>query len=268
MTLTIEALRQEYDHYQRKSDTEPSAESFRHEHFMYHFWHEFESGALSYSELDANNADDAIQEMLEIIKEHGYPFEWKLYDYDTPQDLGERLAKYGFSADEVEAVMVLPIADAPAQLLEAPQVDIRKVTTPEMFRQLDEVYYEIWKDDPFSDATPNKMSEWLLPRHETAPDSLSIYLVYVDDIPVSYGRVEFAPDNPFASIWGGSTLPAYRRRGIYTQLVAVRLQEAKARGCKYLQVDARMDTSMPILAKLGFLHIGTATAYNWSPDAK
>lgn len=259
-------LRQKYDHYQRKMDNDPSAESFHKEHVIYHFWHEFSAGALSYSDLNADNADGVIEDMLTVIKDYGYDFEWKHYDYDMPQDLSERLLQHGFSADEEEAVMVLPIADAPSKLLQAPQYDIRKVTTHEMFMQLDAVYYEVWKDDPFADATSHKMSEWLLPRYKSAPDSLSIYLVYVDDKPVSYGRVEFAPNNPFASIWGGSTLTEYRGRGIYTQLVAARLQEAKTRGCEFLQVDARMDTSMPILEKLGFQHIATATAYNWSPN--
>jgi GNAT superfamily N-acetyltransferase len=79
---------------------------------------------------------------------------------------------------------------------------------------------------------------------------------------VSYSRIDFPRNNPFASIWGGSTLPDYRGRGLYSALIAARLQEAEKRGYQYLTVDANPETSMPILQKLGFVTIGYATAFN------
>jgi len=39
-------------------------------------------------------------------------------------------------------------------------------------------------------------------------------------------------------------------------------EEAAAKGRRYLTVDARQDTSMPILTKLGFVTIAYATAFN------
>ena len=261
--MTIEQLRQHYTQHQRLTDHDPSGERIILENVTRFIWHPPKAGTVLYSSLTKDNADEAIEAEIEFFKSLDYAFEWKLFSYDTPDDMRERLLKYGFDEDEKEAVMVLPIADAPEKLLQAVTIDIRKATTREMFLDVDKVYYEVWKDDPFADASPHKMSEWFLPRYEKSPESISMYVVYVDGQPVSYGRVEFADDNPYASIWGGSTLEAYRRRGIYTQLVATRLQEAKARGCQYLTVDARQNTSMPILEKLGFIRIAYATAFNW-----
>ncbi len=263
--MTIEELRQHYTRYQRLADHDPSGECIVLEHVTRFIWHPHQAGTVLYSSLTEENADASIEAEIAYFKEKGYAFEWKLFSYDTPDDMPERLLKFGFDEDEKEAIMVLSVADAPEKLLMPATYDIRKATTREMFMDVDKVYYEVWKDDPFADATPHKMSEWILPRYEENPESVSMYVVYVDDEPVSYGRVEFADDNPYASIWGGSTLEAYRRRGIYTQLVATRLQEAKARGCDYLTVDARPDTSMPILEKLGFIRIAYAIAFNWEP---
>lgn len=264
MSQNIQTLQHHYTQYQRQFYTEADADRMDLETIVRMIWHPHKAGFIIYSHLTESDAQPTIAREIDYFKDLGYDFEWKYFDYDTPDNLPELLEAGGLEKAEEEAVMVLPIADAPSKLLQTPQHDIRKVTTKEMFLEMDEVYYEVWKDDPFSDATPHKMSEWLLPRYENDPDNLSIYLAYVDGKAVSYGRVEYMPDNPFASIWGGSTLAEYRRRGIYTDMVAVRLQEARARGCKYLTVDARQDTSMPILQKLGFIRIATATAYNWS----
>ena len=265
MSLTQQDLQKLYTHHQRRSYNEADAERIEMDNLVRLIWHPHKAGFILYSNLTDTTALPTIAREIDYFKTLGYDFEWKYFDYDTPNNLPECLANSGLEKAEEEAVMVLPIADAPSKLLQAPQYDIRKITTKEMFLEMDEVYYEVWKDDPFSDATPHKMSEWLLPRYESDSDNLSIYLVYVDGKAVSYGRVEYMPDNPFAGIWGGSTLVDYRRRGIYTDMVAIRLQEARERGCEFLTVDARQDTSMPILQKLGFVRIATATAFNWSP---
>ena len=69
--------------------------------------------------------------------------------------------------------------------------------------------------------------------------------------------------SPFASLWGGATLAPYRGRGLYTALVAVRAQEAKARGYQFLTIDAS-DMSRPICEKQGFVKFCTAIACVWT----
>ncbi len=263
--MDVLAIRSIFDTYQRKIDHDPQSEQIVLDHLTRLVWHEHHAGMVSYSDLTAGNADAAIVAEIDYFRGLNYSFEWKLFSYDTPNDLAKRLSAHGLIQSEEEAVMVLPIAAAPDTLLADVTLDIRKATTDQHFYDMDQVFYEVWKDDPFTEATPTRMSDWLLPRYQSHPQSLDVYVVYVDERPVSYGRVEYAEGNPFASIWGGSTLADYRRQGIYTQLVAQRLHAAKARDCTYLTVDARQDTSMPILEKLGFVKIAIATAFNWSP---
>lgn len=93
---------------------------------------------------------------------------------------------------------------------------------------------------------------------------MSIYVAYDDDIPVSAAWLYLEEGRPFASLWGGSTLAAYRKRGYYTALLAVRLQEAIRHGARFLTIDAS-PMSRPIVQRFGFRQITTACDYNWEP---
>ena len=63
-----------------------------------------------------------------------------------------------------------------------------------------------------------------------------------------------------AGLWGGSTLAAYRGRGIYRALVSRRARIAIERGYSTLQVDAS-DDSRPILERLGLHVVGRTVPY-------
>ena len=67
---------------------------------------------------------------------------------------------------------------------------------------------------------------------------------------VSGGRLTPVEGTEFAGIWGGSTLPDFRGRGIYRALVAARARSAVARGIRYIHSDCT-DMSRPILERSG-----------------
>ncbi|MBA3468140.1 MAG: GNAT family N-acetyltransferase, partial [Herpetosiphonaceae bacterium] len=95
------------------------------------------------------------------------------------------------------------------------------------------------------------------------PDYASVYVAYVDDRPVCSAWINFPENTPFASLWGGSTLAEYRGRGIYTAMLAVRAQEAVARGYRYLTIDAS-PMSRPIVAKHGFALLSISHPCEWN----
>jgi len=76
--------------------------------------------------------------------------------------------------------------------------------------------------------------------------------------------VRYVAGTPFATLWGGSILPGWRRRGVYRALVAYRARLAEVRGFTLLQVDAS-DDSRPILQRLGFVPVTTTTPYVYTP---
>jgi hypothetical protein len=90
--------------------------------------------------------------------------------------------------------------------------------------------------------------------------------VAVREVAAEADLSEIAARDRFRRAVGGSTLAAWRRRGIYRALVAIRAQRAAVRGVRYLEVDAS-DKSAPILRQLGFRAVTTTTPYVWTPPA-
>ena len=95
------------------------------------------------------------------------------------------------------------------------------------------IVLEVWdnKADWFVDQLQEELA--------TSPGLFQAYVAYVDDEPAASGWVRYPGGNdPFASIWAGSTRERYRGRGLYAALVATRVQEAKRRGYRYVTIDA------------------------------
>jgi ribosomal protein S18 acetylase RimI-like enzyme len=99
---------------------------------------------------------------------------------------------------------------------------------------------------------------------EHAPDDLRIHVAEVDGEIVCAAWVRFHTGTEFASLWGGSTLPEWRHKGIYRALVGRRAVQARDRGFHYLQVDASPE-SRPILERLGLAVLTGTTPHMWTP---
>ena len=61
---------------------------------------------IAWSELDAETADGVIADQVAFFRGRAERFEWKLYSYDQPPDLGERLLAAGFAREDAESLMV------------------------------------------------------------------------------------------------------------------------------------------------------------------
>jgi GNAT superfamily N-acetyltransferase len=219
---------------------------------------ESDGGVVVYSCLNAENADEVIREQIAYFQTLGCDFGWKVYDHDTPADLRDRLATQGFEPGEPEAVVVLDLEEAPAALWKPVTHDMRRIADPTGVDEVIAVQEQVWEKEKFPDWVAEHLRQELAER----PEQIAVYVAYVDETPASSAWVRFHPPGRFASLWGGSTVPDYRQRGLYTALVAVRAQEAQHRGARFLTVDAS-PMSQPILEKLGFRCISYAHEYRW-----
>ena len=206
-------------------------------------------------------ADRVIAAQIRYFAGLGQPFEWKLYDYDQPPDLGRRLAAAGFVPDEEEAVMVAEVGDVPADVTLPAGVTLRPVTTEADVGLVIEVHERVFGGDH------SGLRQSMLTQLREAPDRTSMVLAMAGDEPVCSARVELPAGTEFASLWGGGTLPAWRGRGIYRALVAYRAGLAARRGHRYLTVDASAD-SEPILRRLGFRCLARTTPWQWAPAGR
>ena len=80
------------------------------------------------------------------------------------------------------------------------------------------------------------------------------YIAFDDDIPAAIGRLYTRCKSMFGGLYGGGTIAAHRKRGLYRALVSTRTRDAVHFGARYMLVDA-LPTSRPILESLGFLHL-------------
>lgn len=205
-----------------------------------------------WSDLTGADVDEVIAR--EIARFEGTPWEWKHYSGDSPGDLSERLLGAGFIADPPESVMVAEIADLDLDAAPPDGVEVVTVTTAEEVQALVRLHNEVFGGD--HEALGHEVAAAL---GATEPAVVAV-LARAGDTTVSAGRVEFHAETEFASIWGGGTVPDWRRRGVFRALVAKRAALASDRGFRFLQVDA-MPTSRPILARLGFVELATTTPY-------
>lgn len=216
---------------------------------------------IVWSDLDAATADRVIAEQVAFYAARGEEFEWKLYSYDQPPDLAERLLAAGFAAEEAESLMVAESAaiagPGVADVVLPDGVRLVEITDEAGLELLTEVRDRVFGPDPRLQAS-------LLTQLRNSPESVVMVLAMAGDEPVCSARIGFGTDTEFAGLWGGGTLPQWRGRGIYRALVGYRARLAVARGYRYLQVDASPE-SRPILERLGFACLGTTTPFIWSP---
>jgi hypothetical protein len=215
---------------------------------------------ITWSRLDERTADAVIAAQVEFFRARGQRFEWKLYDYDQPADLGVRLLDAGFVPDDEELVMVAETAPLarPAPLPDG--ITLRQVTGEAGVAEVFDVHQRVFGEDEA------ELRRSVLAGLAQTPPSVALVLALAGEEPVCAARVEFPPGCDFAGLWGGGTDAAWRGRGIYRAVVAYRARLAAARGYRYLQVDA-LPTSQPILARLGFTALARATPYVWDPHA-
>jgi len=219
------------------------------------------SGFIDHAALDETCADAEIDAQVAFFESLGLPFTWKVFDHDRPPDLRQRLAARGFTTGKPEALMILDFQTTPdfygsAALPEC----VKNVIDPAEVEAVVRLEEEVWQ------SPHGWLKKWLLQTLQTSPDRLSLYAVPLDGRTVSAAWTYYNPSSPFARLLGGSTLPAYRRCGFYTALLAVRAREARQRGCRFLAADAS-PMSRPVLEKAGFQCLGFSTRCRRQPES-
>lgn len=217
---------------------------------------ETREGVIIYSQLNEANVEATIREQVLYFESLGQDFEWKVYDYDWPPDLKERLETFGFIVEEDEAIMLLDLQEAPVILWQPVRTDVRQITSPEGLSDVSAVEEQVWGED-FS-----WLSHYLGNALNHYPDQMSVYVAYAGGKPASAAWTYFPKHSQFASLWGGSTVRDFRKQGLYTALLSMRAQEARARQVRFLTVDAS-PMSRPILEKFGFKMIAYSYPCKW-----
>ncbi|HVY44897.1 MAG TPA: GNAT family N-acetyltransferase, partial [Minicystis sp.] len=81
------------------------------------------------------------------------------------------------------------------------------------------------------------------------------------------GTAALVLHDDFGYLLGAHVVPAFRRRGAYTALVAARLAFLARRGIGLAVTQARVETSAPILERLGFATVFASRCFLIDPNA-
>jgi hypothetical protein len=179
---------------------------------------------------------------------------WKARGHDVAPGLHEALLGHGFTPGEPESVM---IGTARALAVDAPLPEgivLRRIRAEPDVRRLAQMQREV-----FGDVDIDNMTTALMHR-QSLDDGMELWVAEHQSRIVGSGRLEPVARTEFAGIWGGSTVEAWRGRGLYRALTAARARSALRHGKTLIQSDST-DQSRPILERHGFLAITTVLPY-------
>lgn len=203
---------------------------------------------ITFADLPPAHEEAMIDEQIEHFSQAGRSFEWKVYGLDRPADLRARLERRGLVPGPVEMFMVFPLSQKLMGAAHVAGVELRQIHDERGIRDLVSIQESLYR---------RSFAWWgaeLLLALTESPGSISLHGAYVDGQPVGGGRATYPEGGQFAGIYGGSVLPEYRGRGIYSALLGERARAARTRGYPYLIVDAA-PMSRPILERKGFIPI-------------
>ncbi|MCW2738519.1 GNAT family N-acetyltransferase [Nocardioides sp.] len=265
--MTADPLLKAYDDQLRTDAEVARAADLRREGPV--LWAVFDHGGfVSYRDLgglEGAALDDLIERTVAHYRDDTEvaSFEWKSRGHDLPADLGERLVAHGLVPEPVETVMIgeaallavaVPLADAP----DGPVV-VRRIG------EGDDVVHDLTRmlaaqESVFGGGRGPSVDSSLA---ELRSGGSEFWIAEVGDRVVCGGRLTPVAGTEFAGIWGGSTLPEFRGRGIYRALVAARAGSAMERGVRLIHSDCT-DMSRPILERSGLRAVTTTTPYVWT----
>jgi GNAT superfamily N-acetyltransferase len=213
---------------------------------------------IAWSDLDETNADAEIARQIEYFSARGQSFAWRVYGSDRPADLGSRLTRAGFSHDYTSELMVAEVAD----IAEAAPLPVGvTLTFDNDERGVDRL---IGVHERVFGSDHSQLRRSLLTQFLQAPHLRELVVAEVNGEPISSARIEFLPDRQFASLWGGSTMPEWRGKGLFRAMVSYRAGLAAERCYPYLYVTAS-SASRPILERMSFSSLGSVFTYMWQP---
>lgn len=219
-------------------------------------------GFVTYAGLDdadAGTIDGWVEQALEHYRNNAEitRVEWKTRGHDHAPGLHESLIAHGFVPEEPESIMVGRSESLAAEVRLPAGVRLRKITEEADVRAMSAM-----ADGVFGDPVSAERANGILARLERA-DGMELWVAEADGQMISAGRLEPVADSDFAGIWGGSTVPQWRGRGIYRALTAERARSALQLGKTLMHSDST-EFSRPILERSGLIKVSTTTPYEWT----
>ncbi|QIG41635.1 GNAT family N-acetyltransferase [Nocardioides anomalus] len=168
-----------------------------------------------------------------------------------PADLEAHLRERGAEPTEHLDVLARPL-DALPDLDVPADVDVRRVVDEASWRDAEAIGVEV-----FGGSFPD--DEAVAAAVGRIRDAAPQFVAYRDGRPLGTAGASYV--DGVARLWGGGVRQEARGTGLYRALLDVRLQAARAAGCRFALVKGRVETSGPVLRRAGFERYGGERAH-------
>lgn len=187
-----------------------------------------------------------VARQVEFFGGRGQRVEWKTYDYDEPADLPEHLERAGFVPEDDEVLLLGRCEELVHDVALPEGVRLRDIETDADWERVRTMADAVWGSDT------SWVNDSLRAEQRSRPDLMTATVAeeVATGVVLSYAVLRLTEGTQFCGLWGGSTLPQWRRRGLYRALVSHRARAALERGFPIARVDTT-PMSRPILVALG-----------------
>src|SRR6266700_3222815 len=213
------------------------------------------SNVVGMATLTEVNVDESIQCVIECYQQEHKSFCWLVGPTSQPADLGSRLGAAGLRKEITAVGMVL--RNLHRAIPVNPAVRVEQVSMAELDAQ------RSLFTEAFGHCASEEAITLQLRFAESYGERAKCYLAYLEDHdePVASSLALLDTERQSVLLRGGAVLEAYRGKGIYTAMVANRLNDARAIGAASAIIQADKQTSAPICAKLGFEAVCSIDVY-------
>ncbi len=202
-----------------------------------------------------DEVEGRIDEVLAFFRERARLFVWHVGPSSAPPDLALRLQRCGFAREDTKLLLAPLPVDGLRRNHDVRVVEARRPEEVEAFLRFGQ---PDWTDEEVRSELPERLR-----MLEAYGERAGFLLAYLRDALVANASWRDATDGRTIYLTGAGTAGEHRGKGIYQTLTAYRLERALARGRRYAVIQARVDTSMPILARRGFIDVGAVSVLSW-----
>jgi len=208
--------------------------------------------------------DRAEALVAEVSARHqGVPSRWTLFSHAANPALEAALARAGYAPREVHDVRVTDVQRAPAARGPSSCTVVRATTRAQLLDAwtVSQRCFGHAVAPPAADVLANELA------HYTPADARATrFVAYAaDGAAIGCGGLTLDRAAGVGFLWAGGTLEGHRGRGVYTALVDARAAHARQAGLTHVGVFAKLDTSSPILGRIGFETLGQMVLWVRTP---
>ena len=209
--------------------------------------------------LPASEVASTVVRVRDYFEARCQPFSWRVGPASEPSDLPRHLIAAGlrptYTMRGMAMPQITPPVPAPAPFLVrdagaddipalAALIELSYPTSSDVAAGLSVLYLQ---------AAASGRARVVV---ASAPDHAGL---------VGMGVCYDFPDCAVVALAGAASLPLFRNRGIYHQLLAHRLHAARARGATSAVTQAVTDGSAPICQRCGFIDLFEIQVFEWHP---